>query len=115
MQKQTLMQEEIEAVKPTDFANVESDKVRPGTTVTITTADGADKTYTVLGEWDNDLERGIIANKTRLAQNMLGKKAGDTFDLPDAEGNVSTATIKFIAPLSDELRAWVQVPAGLSL
>ena len=61
------------------------------------------------------MERGIIANKTRLAQNMLGKKPGDTFDLPDAEGNVSTATIKSIAPLSDELRAWVQVPAGLSL
>ena len=115
MQKQTLMQEEIESVKPTDFADVAADKVRPGTTVTITTADGADKTYTVLGEWDNDLERGIIANKTRLAQNMLGKKPGDAFDLPDAEGNVSTATIKAIAPLSDELRAWVQVPAGLSL
>jgi len=115
MQKQTLMQEEIEAVKPTDFADVAADKVRPGTTVTITTADGADKTYTVLGEWDNDLERNIIANKTRLAQNMLGKKPGDTFDLPDAEGNVSTATIKAIAPLSDDLRAWVQVPAGLSL
>ena len=115
MQKQTLMQEEIEAVKPTDFANVAADKVRPGTTVTITTADGADKTYTVLGEWDNDLERGIIANKTRLAQNMLGKKPGEIFDLPDAEGNVSTATVKSISPLSDDLRAWVQVPVGLSL
>ena len=115
MQKQAQMQEEIGAVKPTDFANVAADKVRPGTTVTITAADGAEKTYTVLGEWDNDLERGIIANKTRLAQNMLGKKPGDTFDLPDAEGNVSAATIKSIAPLSDELRAWVKVPAGLSL
>ena len=115
MQKQTLMQEEIEAVKPTDFADAAADQVRPGTTVTITTADGAEKTYTVLGEWDNDLARNIIANKTRLAQNMLGKKPGDTFELPDAEGNVSTATITSIAPLSDEMRAWVQVPAGLSL
>ena len=115
MQKQTLMQEEIEAVKPTDFANVATDLVRPGTTVTITTADGTDKTYTVLGEWDNDLDRGIIANKTRLAQNMLGKKPGDTFELPDAEGNVSVATIKSIVPMSDDLRAWVQIPAGLSL
>ena len=115
MQKQTLMQEEIEAVKPTDFADVAADLVRPGTTVTITAADGAERTYTVLGEWDNDLERGIIANKTRLAQNMLGKKPGDTFDLPDAEGNVSVATIKSIAPLSDEMRAWVQVPPGLSI
>jgi transcription elongation factor GreA len=115
MQKQDLMQAEIEAVKPTDFADVAADLVRPGTTVTITAADGAEKVYTVLGEWDNDLERGIIANKTRLAQNMLGKKPGDTFDLPDAEGNVSVATIKSIAPLSDEMRAWVQVPPGLSI
>jgi transcription elongation factor GreA len=115
MQKQDLMQAEIEAVKPTDFADVAADQVRPGTTVTITSADGAEKEYTVLGEWDNDLERGIIANKTRLAQNMLGKKPGDTFDLPDAEGNVSVATIKSIAPLSDEMRAWVQVPPGLSI
>ena len=115
MQKQTLMQEEIEAVKPTDFADVEADEVRPGTMVTIAAADGTEKTYTVLGEWDNDLDLGIIANKTRLAQNMLGKKPGDTFDLPDSEGNVSVATIKAVAPLSDEMRAWVQLPAGMSI
>ena len=115
MQKQTLMQEEIEAVKPTDFAGVEADEVRPGTMVTIAAADGTEKTYTVLGEWDNDLDLGIIANKTRLAQNMLGKKPGDTFDLPDSEGNVSVATIKVVAPLSDEMRAWVQLPAGMSI
>jgi len=115
MQKQDEMQKEIEAVKPTDFAEVAADKVCPGTTVAITTADGAEKVYTVLGEWDNDLERSIISNKTRLAQNMLGKKPGDTFELPDAEGNVSVATIKSVEPLSDDLRAWVQVPAGLSL
>ena len=115
MQKQEEMQKEIETVKPTDFADVASDAVRPGTTVAITTADGAEKMYTVLGEWDNDLERNIISNKTRLAQNMLGKKPGDTFELPDAEGNVSVATIKSVEPLSDDLRTWVQVPAGLSL
>ena len=115
MQKQTLMQEEIEAVKPTDFAGVEADEVRPGTMVTISAADGTEKTYTVLGEWDNDLDLGIIANKTRLAQNMLGKKPGDTFDLQDSEGNVSVATIKAVAPLSDEMRAWVQLPAGMSI
>ena len=115
MQKQSLMQEEIDAVKPTDFADVEADEVRPGTMVTIAAADGTEKTYTVLGEWDNDLDLGIIANKTRLAQNMLGKKPGDTFDLPDSEGNVSVATIKTVAPLSDELRTWVQLPAGMSI
>ena len=115
MQKQTLMQEEIEAVKPTDFANVAADVVRPGTMVTIVAADGVEKTFTVLGEWDNDLDRGIISNKTRLAQNMLGKKPGDVFDLPDAEGNVSAATVKSVSPLSDEMREWVRVPEGLGV
>ena len=39
---------------------------------------------------------------------MLGKKAGDTFDLPDAEGGTSVATISAVEPLTDELRAWIK-------
>ena len=115
LQKQTLMQEELNLVKAVDFADVESDAVCPGTTVKIATADGRELAYTVLGEWDNDLERGVIANKTKLAQNMLGKKAGDTFDLPDADGNVTTATITAVEPLSEEMREWVKVPVGMSI
>ena len=113
LQKQTLMQDELKLVKAVDFADVASDTVCPGTTVRIATADGKEIAYTVLGEWDNDLERGIIANKTRLAQNMLGKKAGETFDLPDADGRVTTATIIAVEPLSDALREWIKVPAGM--
>ena len=115
LQKQTLMQDELKLVKAVDFADVVSDVVCPGTTVRIATADGKELAYTVLGEWDNDLERGIIANKTRLAQNMLGKKAGESFDLPDADGNVTTATITAVEPLSDDLREWIKVPAGMSV
>ena len=115
LQKQTLMQDELNAVKAVDFAGVSADEVRPGTTVAIRTASGEDRVYTVLGEWDNDLDRGIISNKTRLAQNLMGKKAGDSFDLPDAEGNVSTATVVSVSELSDDMREWVKVPAGLSI
>ena len=115
LQKQTLMQDELKLVKAVDFADVPSDAVCPGTTVRIATADGKEIVYTVLGEWDNDLERGIIANKTRLAQNMLGKKAGESFDLPDADGNVTTATITAVEPLSDDMREWIKVPAGMAI
>ena len=73
MQKQTLMQADLESVKPGDFSDATTDEVMPGVTVVIATPEG-DKTYTVLGEWDNDLEKGIISSKTRLAENMLGKK-----------------------------------------
>ena len=113
LQKQTLMQEELNAVRAVDFSDVATDQVRPGTTVRIAAADGRELVYTVLGEWDNDLDRNIIANKAKLAQNMLGKSVGDTFDLPDAEGNVTTATITAIEPLSESIRAWMQVPAEL--
>jgi transcription elongation GreA/GreB family factor len=115
LQKQTIMQEELNAVKAFDFAGVEADKVRPGVSVKVRNAAGEELVYTVLGEWDNDLSRNIISNKTRLAQNLMGKKPGDTFDLPDAEGNASTATIVAIEKLTDELLEWTKVPAGLSI
>ena len=115
LQKQTLMQDELKLVKAVDFADVVSDTVCPGTTVRITSADGKEIVYTVLGEWDNDLERGIIANKTKLAQNMLGKKAGETFELPDADGHETTATITAVEPLSDDLREWIKVPTGMAI
>ena len=115
LQKQTVMQEELNSVKPNDFADIAADEVRPGTTVELRLADGATKTYTVLGEWDHDEKLGVIADKTRLAQNMLGKKTGDSVEVPDAEGHVSVATIAAVKPLSAELREWIQLPQGMSI
>lgn len=114
LKKQTDMQDELNVVKAVDFSDVVNPtEVCSGSTVTVITAAGDVRTFTVLGEWDNALELGIISSKTRLAQNMLGKKVGDVFDLPDAEGKVSTATVQSVAALSDALRAWVkEVPAA---
>ncbi len=115
LQKQTLMQEELNQVKAVDFAGVAADEVRPGTTVVIRTAAGEELGYTVLGEWDNDLERNVISNKTRLAQNLLGKKPGETFEFTDAEGNTAEASVVAVSELSVEMREWIKVPAGYSL
>ena len=114
MQKQTLMQADLEAVKPGDFADATTDEVMPGVTVVATTKDG-EKTWTILGEWDNDIERGILSSKTRVAQNLLGKKIGDDFELPDADGGISFATVKEIKPLDDGIREWMKLPAGVQI
>ena len=114
MQKQALMQEELEAVKPDEFKNVDIDEVSPGTTVVITTAEG-EKTYHILGEWDNDIERGVLSSKTRMAQNMLGKKAGDQFELPGVEGAVAFGQIKAVKDLPAEIREWMKLPAGMQI
>ena len=86
--------------------------VRPGTTVALETASGEAKRYTILGEWDNDLEKGIISNKTRLAENLLGKKPGDSVEITDAEGVASTAKIVAVEPISDDVHAWIKEGAG---
>ena len=114
MQKQALMQADLDAVKPGDFADATTDEVMPGVTVVALTKDG-EKTWTILGEWDNDLEKGVLSSKTRVAQNLLGKKVGDNFELPDAEGGITFATVKEIRALSDEIREWMKLPPGVQI
>ena len=114
MQKQTLMQADLEAVKPDEFLDATTDEVMPGVTVVCQTKDG-EKVWSILGEWDNDLELGILSSKTRVAQNMLGKKAGDDFELPEADGSLSFATIREIRPLADEIREWMKLPVGVQI
>ena len=86
----------------------------PGVTVVCQTPAG-EKTWHILGEWDNDIALGILSSKTRVAQNLLGKKVGDDFELPDADGNLTFATVKEIKPLSDDIREWMKLPAGVQI
>jgi transcription elongation GreA/GreB family factor len=83
----------------------------PGVTVVIESAAG-EKTYTILGEWDNDLELGIISSKTRVAANLMGKKPGESFELPVGDGSVETALVKEIRALSDDVRRWMSLGEG---
>ncbi|MBR4523559.1 MAG: GreA/GreB family elongation factor [Kiritimatiellae bacterium] len=114
MQKQTLMQADLEAVKPSNFEDATCDEVMPGVMVTIQTDEGG-KTYAILGEWDNDVEKGILSQKARLAENMLGKKEGDKFELPGAEGEVKFGIVKLISPLTQEIKDWMKLPEGVQI
>ena len=114
MQKQSLMQADLEAVKPSEFADATTDEVMPGVMVVVDTRDG-EKTWAVLGEWDNDVEKGILSSKARVAANMMGKKVGESFELPGVDGDVSFATVKEIRPLSDEIREWMKLPPGIEI
>jgi transcription elongation GreA/GreB family factor len=114
MQKQSLMQQDLDTVKPGDFASASTSEVMPGVGVVVS-ADGEDKTYWILGEWDNDIELGIISSKARLAVNLMGKKVGETFELPKVDGTVGTGTVKEIVPLTDDIRKWMEIPEGMQI
>ena len=91
-----------------DFADATTDEVMPGVEVVIG-AKAGERRYVILGEWDNDLERGIISSQTRVAKNLMGKKVGDSFELPDSDGNVELATIREILPLGEETKRWMKL------
>ena len=107
LQKQSIMQKELDEVKPTLFDNVVADEVRAGT-MAVVSADGAEKTYVVLGEWDNEPSLNVISSKTKLAEKLLGRKPGDAVELADADGRAVAATVVRIEPLTEELKAWIK-------
>ena len=107
LQKQSIMQKELDEVKPTLFENVVADEVRAGTVVVVS-ANGAETRYVVLGEWDNEPSLGVISSKTRLAANLLGRKAGDAVTLTDADGKDVAATVVRVEPLTEELKVWIK-------
>ena len=107
LQKQSLMQKDLDEVKPTLFEGVVADEVRRGT-VAVVSVNGEEKTFVVLGEWDNEPSLGIISSGTKLAANLLGRKPGDAVELADADGNAVAAMVVRVMPLSDELKAWIK-------
>ncbi len=106
LQKQAETQLELEMIKGTDFANVSNEIVAPGTTVEIRQETGAEKTFTILGEWDRDEELNIISNKTTMAASLIGMKTGDSVMIPAPGGEVKAEVIA-IKTLDERIKAWI--------
>lgn len=73
----------------TDFKGVDASEVNIGTRVRLTDLQNNNsETYTILGAWDSDPEKGIISYLTALGQSLSKRKVGDTVEIP-VEGSVS--------------------------
>ena len=73
----------------TDFADVKTDLVSIGTSVTVTDlSTGQPQTFQILGAWDSDPARGIISYPAALAQTLLNRKAGDTVEASGETGKL---------------------------
>lgn len=67
-------------ITPNDIVQGE---VTVGAIVEIQDPRGAKITYTILGPWDADTEGSVLSFQSKLAQSMLGKKKGDSFQFKD--------------------------------
>jgi transcription elongation factor GreA len=85
-QKLKTLEAELPKVKIIDPAQADAGRVSVGTRVTIKDViSGEEKTYTILGRWDTDLERNVISNEAPTAQHLLRKTAGEKVVLNGVE------------------------------
>jgi transcription elongation factor GreA len=72
------LERDLSRARITDFKEAGLDQISVGSVVTVrSTTTGSSSQYTLLGAWDSDPDRHIIAYKTPLGQALLGRRTGD--------------------------------------
>jgi transcription elongation GreA/GreB family factor len=80
------MQTELEKARPVEFGMLKDGEAGVGSTVEFQfTATGEKKTLTFLGPWDAD-EKTVVSYRAPLGAAFMGKKVGDVFLIPSADG-----------------------------
>jgi len=111
LQRQSEMNQELNQIQGTDFANASTSAVGMGVCVRLAYPDGRTGHFCILGEWDRDETLGIISCKSRMAQCLEGCKPGGSVKIPGEHGD-EIVTVVAIEPLSDAVRAWIGAPAA---
>jgi transcription elongation GreA/GreB family factor len=78
MRRKDELESQLVRARGTDFSNPRTDVVSIGTVVrSMDLATNAIETFTILGAWDSDPDKGIISYLTPVAQSLLNRKPGD--------------------------------------
>ncbi len=78
-----------------DFANASTAVVGPGTIVLATDlGTNQAETFTILGAWDSDPDKGVISYLTPVAMALLNRKVGDEWNLSCTAASAAIALKK---------------------
>ena len=108
MGRRAELENQLRTVKPSDFSEFNADEAGIATTVAMQFEEGSVVTYHLLGEWDSDPDRNVIAIGSAMAKALEGCKSGDEVIVP-AENGTQKAKILSVSPLADEIKAWLSV------
>jgi transcription elongation GreA/GreB family factor len=106
MRRKDELENQLARSRGTDFSNAKTDVVNMGTMVETTNlANNQRETYTILGAWDSDPDKGIISYLSPVGGALLNHKAGDEveFELHGAKHRhriekIEVAKIESAAP-----------------
>jgi transcription elongation GreA/GreB family factor len=102
----------LQNARGTDFSNARTDVVSIGTIVRTTNiATGQKETFTVLGAWDSDPDKGIVSYLTPVAQALLNRKVGEEVDF-EIHGAKHRHRIESIEPYKTAPAAAPEQPAA---
>jgi len=113
--------EELEAqlmrARGTDFSNAKTDAVNIGTIVQATNLEtNQSESFTILGAWDSDPDKGIISYLTPVGQSLLNHKIGDEveFELHGTKRRhriekIEAAKMETVAPIVPTVQEPAQV------
>jgi transcription elongation GreA/GreB family factor len=107
MGRRAELENQLRDVHPTDFSEFEQNEAGVATSVEIEYADGQRDTFYIMGEWDSDPSRNIIANASGMALALSGKEPGDTVIVPSEHGE-KEATLLTVGPLPSHLLDWAR-------
>ena len=84
MRRKSELETALHNARGTAFESPDTSQVSIGTIVGLRDSNsGKEETYTVLGAWDGDPDRGIISYQTAIGQALLGHKLGEVVTLSD--------------------------------
>ncbi|WCJ58479.1 GreA/GreB family elongation factor [Fontisphaera persica] len=82
MRRKAELEHQIQHARGTDFANASTEAVSIGTRVTVTDLETQHvETYTILGAWDTDADRGIVSYLSPIGKALIGKKVGEEAEI----------------------------------
>jgi transcription elongation factor GreA len=87
MRRKAELEQMLSRARGSSFEDADTSQVSIGTVVTLRdTVSGEPFNYTILGAWDSVPEEHILSYQTAIGQALLGKKPGETVELPTETG-----------------------------
>jgi transcription elongation GreA/GreB family factor len=78
MRQKAELENQLVRARGTDFLNSRTDIVSIGTIVRVVNLEtNSGESFTILGAWDSEPEKGLVSYLTPVAQAMIGRKVGD--------------------------------------
>ncbi len=107
MHRSAELELDLKTVHGTDFTTCASDVAGMGTTIVLQMENGQKNTFSILGEWDQDTEMGIISCSSKLGKVLTGHHSGDELEIP-GDKETEKCRIVAISALSENLLAWAK-------